>query len=67
MAEMLRVNTRISSDLNNWIEKYSKETGYPKSTVIMLALDNYKQQKEAIGTMGAILDKLERLEKKIEK
>lgn len=70
MAEMVRVNTRISSKLNEWLDKQSDETGVPKSTIVMLALENYFQQKEAIknmGDMGLILEKLELIEKQMEK
>ncbi|WP_137744927.1 hypothetical protein [Robertmurraya siralis] len=70
MAEMVRVNTRISSKLNEWLDKQSDETGVPKSTIVMLALENYFQQKEAMksmGNMGDILKKLEEIEKRIEK
>lgn len=70
MAEMVRVNTRISSKLNEWLDKQSDETGVPKSTIVMLALENYFQQKEAMksmGDMGDILKKLEEIEKRIEK
>lgn len=70
MAEMLRVNTRISSDLNDWIEAYTKKTGFPKSTVIMLALDNFRQQRDAMDMMNVmqnLVNKVDGLEKKLEK
>lgn len=69
MAEMMRVNTRISSTLNAWLDAQSKETGVPKSTLVMLALENYWQQKEVLKSMsdmGSIMEKLEKLEAKIE-
>lgn len=69
MAEMMRVNTRISSTLNAWLDEQSKETGVPKSTLVMLALENYWQQKEVLKSMsdmGSIMEKLEKLEAKIE-
>ena len=70
MAEMVRVNTRISSTLNEWLDKESNETGVPKSTLVMLALENYYQQREVIKSMsdmGAIMEKLEHIEKQIQK
>lgn len=45
MSEMVRVNTRISKKLNDWLDEYSKESGVPKSTLIHLALENYVNQK----------------------
>ncbi|MFD1852265.1 hypothetical protein ACFSC5_20015, partial [Oceanobacillus bengalensis] len=68
MAQMVRVNTRISSTVNDWLDKQSKETGTPKSTIVMLAIENYYQQKEAMksmSNMGAIMEKLEMIEKQL--
>lgn len=70
MAEMVRINTRISSVLNDKLDKESDTTGIPKSTLVMLALENYYQQKEALKTMNdmsVVLERLERLEKQISK
>lgn len=65
MAEMIRVNTRISSTLNDWLDEQSNKTGIPKSTLIHLALEQYVNQREAIDTMGLMLKKLEELDKKL--
>lgn len=65
-VEMVRVNTRISKTLNDWLDKQSHETGVPKSTIVMLALENYWQQKEVMrnmSDMGAIMEKLDELQK----
>jgi len=70
MADMVRVNTRISKTLNEWLDEQSKETGVPKSTLVMLALENYYTQREVMkkmSDMGAILNKLEEIEKRIER
>jgi hypothetical protein len=64
MPEMVRVNTRISSVLNDWLDEQYEKTGIPKSTQVMLALENYRKEKLVIDNMGdfqAILDKLEKL------
>lgn len=68
-AEMVRVNTRISKTLNDWLDEQSHKTGVPKSTFIFLALEQYKQQHDAmlsLETMNTMLKKLNELEKKIE-
>lgn len=68
MAEMVRINTRISSVLNEKLDKESDDTGIPKSTLVMLALENYYQQKEALKTMtdmSTVLDRIEQLEKRL--
>lgn len=68
MAEMVRVNTRISKTLNDWLDRQSAETGVPKSTLVMLALENFYREKEVMKSMsdlGAVIQKLEVLEKKL--
>jgi len=70
MAEMVRVNTRISKTLNDWLDKESGETGVPKSTIVMLALETYYQQREVVKNMTdltAIYQKLEQIESRIQK
>lgn len=64
-AEMVRVNTRISATLNEWLDKQSERTGIPKSTLIHLALEQYVTQKDAIDTMGLMLQKLDSLDKRL--
>ena len=41
MAEMIRVNTRVRKDLNEWLDQQTEETGVPKSTQIMFAIEMY--------------------------
>lgn len=69
MGEMVRVNTRIGSEANDWLDEYSGNTGIPKSTLIHLAIESYIQQKEVfkrMGDMGDLVAAIERLEQKIE-
>jgi len=68
-AEMVRVNTRISKVLNDWLDSQSEKTGVPKSTFIFLALEQYKQQHDALlslETMNQMVKKLDELERKLE-
>lgn len=68
--DVVRVNTRISKTLNDWLDRRSKETGYSKSTLIMLALENYYQQTEVIEKMGdmqSIYQELKDIKKQIKK
>ena len=67
--EMIRINTRISKTSNEWLDNYSAETGLPKSTIIMMAIEGFIKEKEVMdrmADMGDIVDKLEQLERKIE-
>ena len=70
MAEMVRLNTRISADLNKWLDEESERTGVPKSTIIFLALEQYYTQKIALKGVAdlnnILFNKLEQFEKKLE-
>lgn len=59
---MVRVNTRISKKANDWLDNESKITGLPKSTLILLAIENYIQQKNAEGYIGDLNVLVKRLE-----
>lgn len=68
--EMIRVNTRISKTSNEWLDNYSAETGLPKSTIIMLAIENFIKEKEVMdrmADMGDIVKKLDDLQNEVEK
>lgn len=70
--DMTRVNTRISREVNAWLDERSKTTGVPKSTIIHLALETYMTQSRQLsalelsqGTLTVLLDKVEKIEKKL--
>lgn len=70
MSELVRVNTRISKKANDWLDKESEEYGIPKSTLILLAIENYIREKEAFGMMsdmGELVAKIENLEQTIQR
>lgn len=72
MADMIRVNTRINTQLNDWFDERSKETGIPKSTLIFMALDTHVQQQKAMESMRDInklqllMDEMDNLKKEIQ-
>lgn len=63
MPEMVRVNTRISSDLNDWLDEQYEKSGIPKSTIVMLALENYRKEKMVLDNMGDYQKIIQQLEK----
>lgn len=70
MSELVRVNTRISRKANDWLDAESAEYGIPKSTLILLAVENYIREKEAFGMMadmGELVAKIENLERVVER
>jgi len=66
MDKVVRINTRISSKLNDWLDVTSIETGLSKSSIVMIAVEQYKMQTQAINVMDEILIRLKSLEDKIE-
>lgn len=63
MPEMVRVNTRISSDLNQWLDEQYERTGIPKSTQVMLALESYRKEKTVMENMDDYKKLVEQLAK----
>lgn len=69
MAEMVRINTRISKTLNDWLDAKSEETGVPKSTLIFMSLDSTMQQEKAMelvknaGAIQVLMEEVEKLKK----
>ena len=70
MAEMVRVNTRISYDANKWLDERSEASGLPKSTLIMLAIEQYINSQDAMkrmGDLGELVQAIQSLEEKVTK
>lgn len=68
--EMVRVNTRISEVANDWLDSESNRTGIPKSTLILLAVENYIREKEVIqgmSDMGDLYAKMQQLEEAVKR
>ena len=60
--DIVRVNTRLSKKMNDWLDKRSAETGISKSSLIYLALEQYQTQLTAINSMAEIESIMERLD-----
>lgn len=63
VAEMVRVNTRISKEVNDWLDNKSARTGIAKSTLIYLALEQYIQQQHVVNEMPKMMELLDELKK----
>ncbi len=64
-----RINANINSDLNDWLDNESDRTGHSKTTLLILALENYKQQKSAVAQLtdlSELVKKMEQLSEKLE-
>lgn len=55
--EMQRVNTRISKELNSWLDERSQKIGMPKSMLIMLAIEQYRKQEETYD-LGKVMNEM---------
>lgn len=69
MSEMMRVNTRVSKETNDWLDEKSRQSGVSKSALINFAVESYIEQKEVLSRMtdmNQLVQAIERLEKKIE-
>ena len=69
MSCMVRINTRISKTLNDWLDKRSKETGVPKSTLVFLAIEQYMQQQKTLDMVECLsgaVEAVKGLESKID-
>lgn len=67
-GNLFRINANISVELNDWLDEEAQKTGHTKSTLIMLAIENYKQQKTAqlqVSELTQLISKLEKLDAKL--
>lgn len=61
MKKPVRLNTRVSFDLNEWLDRRSEETAISKSALVAIAVENYRKEKETVEALPALLKKLEEL------
>jgi len=69
-VEMVRLNTRVSQELNNWLDLESNRSGLSKSAIMMIATENYRREKEAFGMMadmGQLVAKIDELERAVKR
>lgn len=54
--EPFRLSIRVSAELNDWLDKESKETGISKTAIIAFATEQYRQQKNTTVNIPEMLD-----------
>ena len=65
-----RVNIAISDELKEWYQVQATSFGCPMSSMMVIALAQYKQQSESLNAMkemGMLYEKMEQLQKEGEK
>ena len=60
--DLVRINIRVSREIKDWIDEYSKKSGLSQSVIGLLALESYMQQKKAFQK----IDQLQRLSQEVE-
>lgn len=58
---LVRVNTRISPTINEWLDNKSKRTGISKSALIHMILEQHIQQVAVVDELPKIYAELQKL------
>lgn len=61
----VRLNTRVSYKLNEWLDKKSDEMAISKSALVAIACENYRKETETVDALPTLLKKLEEMGIKI--
>jgi len=67
--QLVRLNVRVSKENNDYLEKKSRETGISKSALVQIAVEQYRQQAEAVTAMNnmeVLLKQLEKIQDEVE-
>lgn len=57
----VRLNTRVSADTNDWLDKKSFEMAISKSALVAVAVENYRKEVETVAALPTLLRKLEEM------
>lgn len=57
----MRLNTKVSYELNEWLDKKAEEMGISKSALVAVAVENYRKETETVAVLPALLRKLEEM------
>ena len=49
--QLVRLNVRVSKENNEYLDKKSMQTGISKSALVQIAVEQYRQQAEAVTAM----------------
>lgn len=65
---LVRLNIRISREIKDWMDEYSKKSGLSLSVIGLLALENYMQQKlsfQKVDQLSKLSSEMERVKEVI--
>lgn len=66
--QLFRLNVRVSKENNDYLEMKSNQTGISKSALVQIAVEQYRQQNEAVQAMNKMekyVDQLEDIQREI--
>jgi hypothetical protein len=61
-VKLKRKNINMSAELAAWYEEEAKKMGIPHSSLMVLALDQYRLQRESVGAMDAFREFMKAVE-----
>lgn len=67
--QLVRLSVRVSKDNNDYLDKKSMQTGISKSALVQIAVEQYRQQAEAVTAMNnmeVLLKQLEKIQDEVE-
>lgn len=65
--EPVRKNVRMPRELAEWLERESKRTAIPASSLITIAVERYREQKEGPSNAQNLLQQIAELQKNSDK
>lgn len=57
----VRINTRVSADTNDWLDRKAEEMALSKSALVSIAVENWKKEIETVQNLPQLLKKLEEM------
>lgn len=67
--QIVRLSVRVSKENNDYLDKKSMQTGISKSALVQIAVEQYRQQAEAVSAMNnmeMLFEKLEKIQDDVE-
>lgn len=60
--QLFRLNVRVSKENNDYLEMKSNQTGISKSALVQIAVEQYRQQNEAVQAMNNMQKYVDQME-----
>lgn len=60
--QLVRLNVRVSKENNDYLERKSAQTGISKSALVQIAVEQYRQQNEAVQAMNNMQKYVDQME-----